>query len=208
MSTFVQVTYAVPDNLVSAFLNGSIRLTGGVLRTQDGRIIKHLKPAKLNAAKKSERIWKTALKFANQHKGITAIAGIGAVSVAIAGGKLAYNKLREPKAVTTLKKALKVYMDAMQTGRMDIGKINNLMAALEALKQEKNYDKIMIQLSANDFENIITYIYGYTFKLAEANNFALSENNLHSTDTSEKTSTIISLQNHLEIQKKIIESAA
>lgn len=208
MSTFVQVTYAVPDNLVSAFLNRSIRLTGGVLRTQDGRIIKHLKPAKLNAAKKSERIWKTALKFANQHKGITAIAGIGAVSVAIAGGKLAYNKLREPKAVTTLKKALKVYMDAMQTGRMDIGKINNLMAALEALKQEKNYDKIMIQLSANDFENIITYIYGYTFKLAEVNNFALSGNDLYSTGTFEKAGAIISLQNHLEIQKKIIESAA
>lgn len=208
MSTFVHVTYAVPDNLVSAFLNGSIRLTGGVLRTQDGRIIKHLKPAKPNAVKKSEKIGKTVLKFANQHKGITTIAGIAAVSVAITCGKLAYNKLREPKAVTSLKKALKAYMDAMQTGRMDIGKINNLMDALEALKQEKNYDKLMIQLSANDFENIITYIYGYTFKLAEANNFALSENNLHSIGTPEKASAIVSLQNHLEIQKKIIESAA
>ena len=52
---------------------------------------------------------------------------------------------------------------------MDIDKINNLMNSLDALKADKNYSKISIQLTSEELDVLVGRIYEYTLKLASDN---------------------------------------
>ena len=90
---------------------------------------------------------------------------------------------------------------------MDIDKINNMMNALEELKQHKNYDKISIQLTTDDLEVLVGRIYEYTIKLAKDNDIELSEDELQASNT-KPSETIINLQNYLKAQMRIFEEAA
>lgn len=116
-----------------------------------------------------------------------------------------YNKWKnhEPKVLTEFRAALKTYIDAIRNGNMDIDKINGLMEALDALKQHKDYEKISIQLSAEDLEVLVGRIYDYTIKLAADNAVDLSDDELNLNN-----GAIINLQSYLKAQKRIFEAAA
>ena len=120
-------------------------------------------------------------------------------------GILGYNKWKnhEPNVLTEFRAALKTYIDAIRNGNMDIDKINGLIEALEALKQHKDYEKISIQLSAEDLEVLVGRIYDYTIKLAADNAVDLSNDELNLNN-----GAIINLQSYLKAQKRIFEAAA
>lgn len=122
------------------------------------------------------------LKYAKQHKkeSIILVAGTAVVGVGI----WAYStiKNRESKVVSDFRAALRVYIVAIRQGNMDIDKIDNLMTALEELKNNKDYDKIRIQLTADDLENLASRIYKYTIKLAQDNNVELTEGELNTAE--------------------------
>lgn len=86
---------------------------------------------------------------------------------------------------------------------MDVHKINDLMNALENLKKHKDYEKIYIQLTAEDLEILVGRIYDYTIKLAADNSVELTDDELQ-----RKNGVIIDLQSYLKAQKRIFESAA
>ena len=77
------------------------------------------------------------------------------------------------------------------------------MEALEALKKHKDYEKISIQLSAEDLEVLVGRIYDYTIKLAADNAVDLSDDELNLNN-----GAIINLQSYLKTQKRIFEAAA
>ena len=68
--------------------------------------------------------------------------------------KLVYNKVKnhESKVVTEFRTNLKIYIGAIRKGDMDVIKINNLMSSLDALKADKNYSKISVQLTSEELE--------------------------------------------------------
>ncbi len=120
-----------------------------------------------------------------------------------------YNKVKnhEPKVVTDFRAALRVYIDAIREGNMDIDKIDKLMVRLEELKKHKDYEKISIQLTTEDLEVLVGRIYDYTIKLAKDNDVELTEDELR-TSRAKNTGTIVNLQNYLKAQKRIFEEAA
>ena len=61
---------------------------------------------------------------------------------------------------------------------MDIDKINNLMSSLEALKADKNYSKISIQLTSEELDVLVGRIYEYTLKLASDNEIEIAADDL------------------------------
>ena len=77
------------------------------------------------------------------------------------------------------------------------------MKALEALKQHKDYEKICIQLTAEDLEVLVGRIYEYTIKLAQDNSVELSDEELRLNN-----GAIINLQSYLKAQKRIFEAVA
>ena len=207
----VQEAFFIPDDIATGLATGLYRRIGSVVRYASGphrgRIVKHLKTVNIKAAEETQGLGMKALQFVNQHKKGTLIAVAGASVVG--AGALVYNKVKnhEPKVETEFKKELKIYLEAIKNGSMDIDKINELMVALEKLKQHKDYEKISIQLTADEIEVIVSRIYEYTIKLAKDNEVELSDEELNTAQIRE-SGAIINLQNYLKAQKRIFEFVA
>lgn len=85
---------------------------------------------------------------------------------------------------------------------MDIDKINNLMNSLDALKADKNYSKISIQLTSEELDVLVGRIYEYTLKLASDNEIEIASDDLEEKDV------IKNLQSYLKVQRRIFAEAA
>lgn len=206
-----QDTFFIPDDIATGLATGLYRRIGSVVRyaigPNKGQIVKHLQPIDLKAAEQAQGVGAKALQFVKDHKKGTIIVVAGAA--VIGGGIWIYNKVKnhEPKVVTEFRAALRVYIDAIREGNMDVDKINSLMATLEKLKEHKDYEKISIQLTAEDLEVLVGRIYEYTVKLAKDNEVELTDEELRISKV-KNTGTIINLQNCLKAQKRIFEAAA
>lgn len=207
----VQDFFFIPEDIATGLATGLYRRIGSVVRyavgPNKGQIVKHLKSIDLKTAEEAQGLGVKALQFVKEHKkGIIITVATAAV---VGTGAFVYSKVknREPKVVSDFRAALRVYIAAIREGNMDIDKINNMMNALEELKQHKNYDKISIQLTTDDLEVLVGRIYEYTIKLAKDNDIELSEDELQASNT-KPSETIINLQNYLKAQMRIFEEAA
>ena len=202
-----QDAFYIPNDIATGLATGLYRRIGSVVRyavgPNKGQIVKHLQPIDLKAAEQAQGLGAKTLQFVQQHKKEVGIAAIVAAVVGL--GILGYNKWKnhEPKVLTVFHAALKTYIYAIRNGNMDIDKINGLMDALKALKKHKDYEKISIQLSADDLEVLVGRIYDYTIKLAADNAVDLSDDELNLNN-----GAIINLQSYLKAQKRIFEAAA
>lgn len=203
----VQDAFYIPDDIATGLATGLYRRIGSVVRyavgPNKGQIVKHLQPIDLKAAEQAQGLGAKALQFVQHHK---KEVGIAAVCAAVIGaGIWGYSKWKnhEPKVLTEFRAALKTYIDAIRNGSMDIDKINGLMKALEALKKHEDYEKISIQLSAEDLEVLVGRIYEYTIKLAADNAVELSDDEMNLNN-----GAIINLESYLKAQKRIFETAA
>ena len=207
----VQDAFFIPDDIATGLATGLYRRIGSVVRyavgPHKGQIVKHLSPIEVKAAEEAQGFGVRALRFVKEHKKGTIITA-AAVAV-VATGAVVYNKVRnhEPKVVIDFRAALRVYIDAIREGNMDVDKIDNMIGALEELKHHKNYEKISIQLTTEDLEVLVGRIYEYTTKLANDNDIELAEDELQASNA-KATDTIINLQNCLKAQKRIFEEAA
>lgn len=206
-----QDAYFIPADIATGLATGIYRRIGSVVRhavgPNKGQIVKHLKPIDIKQAEPAKGIGIKAIQFAQQHKKGVGVVAAGAVVVG--AGVWGYNKWKnhEPKVLKEFRVALKIYIDAIRSGNMDIEKIDNLMKTMEELKKHKNYDKISIQLTTEQLEVLVGRIYDYTIKLANDNSIELTEEELQ-IDKGEKCGAIINLQKYLKAQKKIFEEAA
>lgn len=207
----VQDSFFIPEDIATGLATGLYRRIGSVVRyavgPNKGQIVKHLKSIDLKTAEEAQGLGVKALQFVKEHKKGTIITV--ATAAVVGTGAFVYSKVknREPKVVSDFRAALRVYIAAIREGNMDIDKINNMMNALEELKQHKNYDKISIQLTTDDLEVLVGRIYEYTIKLAKDNDIELSEDELQASNT-KPSETIINLQNYLKAQMRIFEEAA
>ena len=206
----VQEAFYIPDDIATGLATGLYRRIGSVVRyavgPNKGQIVRHLKPIDLNNAAKAQSIGLKALKVVKDNKKKSIVVAIGAVAVGAAAYGYVAIKNHEPKVVTEFRTTLKVYIDAIREGNMDIDKINNLMAALEQLKKHKDYEKISIQLTTEELEVLVGRICEYTIKLANDNDIELREEEFNTVGT-DSSCVIINLQNCLETQKRIFEKA-
>lgn len=207
----VQDVFDIPDDIATGLATGLYRRIGSVVRyavgPNRGQIVKHLKPVDMKAAEEAMGIGEKALRFVKVHKKGTIITIAVATSVGTAA--FIYNKVKnhEPKVVTEFREALRVYIDAIREGSMDIDKIDKLMAALEELKKHKDYEKISIQFTTEELEVLVDRIYEYTIKLAQDNDVELASDELNTAEM-KNSGTIINLQNYLRAQKKIFGAVA
>lgn len=206
-----QDAFFIPDDIATGLATGVYRRIGSVVRwaigPNKGQIVKHLKPIDLPAAEQAQGIGVKTLQFVKQHKKgtIITVAGVAAFGT----GVWFYNKVKnhEPKVVTEFRDALRVYIEAIRNGKMDVEKINNLMDRLEALKVHKDYSKISIQLTTEELQILVGRIYDYTIKLADDNNISLTDEE-RNFSKSKKSDSIINLQSYLRTQKRIFEEVA
>ena len=76
------------------------------------------------------------------------------------------------------------------------------MSSLDALKADKNYSKISIQLTSEELDVLVGRIYEYTLKLASDNEIEITADDLEEKDI------IKNLQSYLKVQRHIFAEAA
>ena len=201
----VQDAFFIPDDIAIGLATGLYQRYGSVVRyatePNKGQIVKHLEPIDLKAAEQTQGVAVKALQFVNQHKKGTIMVAVGAAITGIVVCNKAKN--HEPKVVTEFRDSLKIYIDAIRTGDMDIDKINNLISSSDALRADKNYSKISIQLTSEEIGVLVRYIYEYTLKLARDN-----EVEVKADDLEKEKDDIINLQSYLNLQRCIFAEAA
>ncbi|EFM39657.1 hypothetical protein HMPREF0379_0587 [[Eubacterium] yurii subsp. margaretiae ATCC 43715] len=209
--SIAQDVFFIPDDIDTGLATGVYSRIGSVVRwaigPNKGQIVKHLKSIDLLATEQAQGVGVKALQFVKQHKKGTIIAVAGAATVGT--GVWVYNKVKnlESKVVKEFRAALRVYIEAIRNGKMDVEKINNLMDRLDALKAHKDYSKISIQLTTEELEILVGQIYDYTIRLTEDNNISLTdEERIFS--KSKSSDSIINLQSYLRTQKRIFEEVA
>ncbi|MBE6643572.1 MAG: hypothetical protein E7615_07960 [Ruminococcaceae bacterium] len=205
--TIVQDAFYIPDDIATGLATGLYKRFGSIIRyatgPKNGRIVMNLDSVKPKAVKQATGISSKVFKFVQDNKKAVGIAAIG---TAIVGATvLGYYKWKnhEPKVLTEFRAALKTYIDAIRKGKMDINKINTLINALEALKKHTDYEKITVQLTADELEVLVSRIYEYTVKLAKDNSVELSDK-----DLKQSKGVILNLESYLKAQKKIFKAAA
>jgi len=203
----IQEAFDIPADIMTKLLTGEYRRIGGVVRysvgPHKGQIVKHLKPVDLEVADHAQGVGAQIRKFAKKNKKELLI-GAAVASAATVGGIIYYKvKNREPVVVTQFRAALRTYIDELRKSELELSTIETLMAALNKLKQHKDYEKFKIELSTEDLDVLVGRIYDYTIRLAENNMVELTEAERGKTDNS-----IIDLQNYLRTQKRIFEEAA
>ena len=207
----VQDAFAIPDDIATGLATGLYKRCGSAIRyatgPKKGRYVKFLDSVDVKDTEKAMGIGEKALYFIKDHKKGAFITV--AVATTVGAGTLIYKKVKnhEPKVVTEFREALRIYVDAIRKGRMNLDKIDNLMDAMEAMKKHKDYEKISIQLTAEEMEGLVAHIYEYTIKLAHDNDVELSEEELNTAEM-KNSGTIINLQNYLRAQRRIFSVVA
>ena len=182
----VTEAFDIPLDIMTKLATGEYRRIGGVVRVamgpNKGQIVKHLKPVKLEQAAQAQNVGAKVLQFAkNNKKGLiigTVVAGT------ITAGGVVYHKIknREPEVVKKYHAALRDYINDIRSGELSMKSINRLMDALDELKQNKNYEKIKIELTTEELNVLVNRIYEYTIKLASENAVELTDDELRSSD--------------------------
>ncbi|MCQ2551270.1 MAG: hypothetical protein MJ146_03690 [Clostridia bacterium] len=207
----VQDAFEIPEEILKGLITGKYSRFGSIVRyakgPNGGNIVTHLPSVELNDKEKVKNIVSTAKQLIKEHKKETIASG--AALLAVAGGAYLFGRLkrREPKVVTEFKEKFENYFEAIKNGQMTIEVIEDLMKALEALKCDKRYEEITIQLRTAELEVLVKCIYDYTVKLASDNGVDVTISQEKTQDSSSE-SIIISLQSYLEEQKKIFEKAS
>lgn len=210
-----QFSYDIPDDVLAKVAAGIYKQSGGIIRKKNGRFYKQYDPIDPIQDKSAEMtstdsetmsvkaIAEQTLKFIRRNKKAVVTGGI--IIVCVAAGGIIYHvvKNREPEVLAQLREVLYQYLSEIKSGNLKLTTINDLMDALEAVKQHKNYDKFKIELSAEDLRALVNRIHEYTIELARINNVELVDS-----DCSRSDDSIVELERYLQIQKHIFEKAA
>lgn len=203
----VTESFDIPMDIMTKLATGEYRRIGGVVRVaigpNKGQIVKHLKPAEMEQADQIQKVGSKIMQVAKNRKKELIIGAL--VTGAITVGGVVYHKIksREPEVVQNYHAALRDYIDDVRSGKLSMESINRLMDSLEELKQNKNYEKIKIELTTEELNVLVNRIYEYTIKLAKDNSVDLTDNELSSSDN-----ILLNLQKYLLAQKHIFELAA
>ena len=207
-----QVSLAVPDEIYEGILAGTLEIAAGVVRDNKGVIRKHLPKVAVQAKDSAAKAAKNGAGIVQAVKKNPGVA-IAVGAAAAVGGGVAYlvhhskkKKLTtQEECVENFQKALKAYLKATKAGKLNEKVVDDLLVALEEAQNSKAGDAVMLSIPAKQLNELISSIFDYTKRLAEAN--AFKDVRIVAPKRGAKNG-IANLQSYLEIQKQIIEKAA
>ena len=196
-----QDTFYIEDSIYNKLLTGEYTRIGSVVRTQRGQIVKHLDPINLpQTPKQAQTLGQKLFQFVSNHKKEILIIGTATVvTVLIAGATYVIKRKREPVELRNFRAKLKIYIDSIRIGKVNVSIIQELKESIFSLKQHKNSSKFLVELSLDEIGTLIDNIKCYTIKLANDNKYEC--------EIKEDNNTFNSLINLLEIQEEIFLNA-
>ena len=198
----VPIYLNIDDKTYQGIKAGTLELYGLAKNANTKRVAKHI-PTVADATKESAS---KAIDFVRAHqKGTFIISGVLIAGGTIAGtvGYIAHRKQKKLDKQFGL--ALQEYLDAARNGTLNLDILNSLISSIEAIEKNTQKKSINLNISATQFSDLISCIFDFTKRLAEANNF-----NTNSINRPKyfKKKTSDDLKYYLNMQKQIFEQAA
>ena len=100
--------------------------------------------------------------------------------------------------------SFQTYIDAARDGELTVEIVDALIEDLDTVSKLYKDDSIPLNLSAKQISDLLSSIYDYTKRMAEAN--SIKANTIHAPKVFRKN-TVNDLQNYLHIQKEILSAA-
>lgn len=203
----VQEAFDIPNDIMAKILAGEYRRMGGIVRyavgPKKGQIVKHLAPVDIKTAEQVKNVREKAFNLGKNYKKGLIIGGVIAGGASIGGYIYHRIKTREPAVVSEFNVALRTYVAEIREGRLELDTIDALMHALDNLKKHEDFERLRIDLSAEELDVLVNRIYEYTIKLASNNKVRLTEE-----ECNQSGNSILNLQRYLRTQRRIFEMAA
>lgn len=204
MASF-QADFQIKDDTYMMIQEGKLKFSDGVVRWAEGdnkgqiyEIIKFddISESDSDEIKKIANADVAELADENAGKIIVVVVAIAATAIGYLGYK--WWKNRNARAFN---KSLKRYIDAINDSSMDVELIAQLREDIEKLKEDKNYEKIKVNLTVREIDALITKIEEYTRELVEINNSSVDLTKIKNEDS------IIRLDEYLKVQQGLFEQA-
>jgi len=198
----VPIYLTIDEQTYSDVMAGVVELYGLAKKVDSKRIVKHI-PAVIDANK--DRVSK-AIRFVQTHKkGSLVAGGVIIVSGAAVGTVRYVSKRKREKLDRRFGKAFQTYLDAARDGSLTIDILKDLLDSIEAIEQNDPKRTINLNVSSDQFSELIRSVFDYTLRLAEANNFSAKTINQ---PRGSRKQTAVDLKYYLTMQKQILEQAA
>lgn len=184
---------------------GVLELYGLAKNIDNKRIAKHI-PAVTDDTKECAS---NAIDFIrlhrSHHKGSIIFGGAIIIGGAVIGtiGYVSHRKQR--KLDKQFGTALQKYLDSARSGSLNIDILDNLIFSIETMDKENPKKTINLNISADQFIELINFVFDYTMHLAKAKN--ISTSSIKRPKSSNKK-TSVDLKYYLNLQKQIFEQVA
>ncbi len=171
------------------------------------------KKAAVATAKKAPKIFTTIAHFAKMHPVGVAVTAVAVVAGAGYGiyrwyrGKKAKETEREitPEYVVRFNTALDAYYAAWQNGTLNETIIDELITAIDNMRQEVASGTVKLEFTADQINNMLGLLSYFTKEFASANNYDYSEP--VNSDDDDPCSNLVLIKDYLKIQKEICHVA-
>lgn len=208
------ISFVIPPELETGLRSGDLIQFGGIVRNRLGHIVKHLKPVPVPRA--SGKALATIARMSKDPRVIIPTVVLG--TAAAMAGRAVVKKRREvneaealmsdvPVCVLNYNASLAAYVEAVHEGRLELGLIDRLIAALDEVKADSDTDDgITLDFSTRQAGLLVNLVVAYTKQLAEANSVDLDASDGRAPDGEERGAA--ALRRSLEAQRKIFVDAA
>lgn len=196
----VNVNLVLDDDTYKGVLDGALELYG-MVKDNNHRIRKHL-PTVVDSAKNGAA---KAIDLVRTHKKeLLVVGGIVIIGGAVIGTVSHFTQKEKRTAKKHLGESFQAYIDAARDGKLTIEIVDDLIKDLDAVSKLYKDDSIPLNLSTKQISDLLSSIYDYTKRMAEAN--SIKSSTIHAPKVFRKN-TVNDLQNYLHIQKKILSAA-
>ncbi|MGC0274864.1 hypothetical protein ACO0LV_17920 [Pseudactinotalea sp. Z1739] len=206
----VQPTFYVPSEIAAGILSGELVRYGGVVRDTAGRLVTHLKEVPTPEKVVEEVAKRAALSLKNPWVAV----GAGVLTlVAVGGGVVLAVKKRKkdaeldvPECVQNYNRSLRVYLEAIQNGRLDADIIDRLIADLDTVVAYGDEGDTTVAFSPDQLATLTRIVLEYTSELAKVNDIELDEAEKPSEDS--EGGVVVDLRRYLQVQRRIFGEVA
>lgn len=204
--TIQPTSFYIPPAIQAGLDAGVLHRFGGVVRNNQGQIVKHLKelPITPEAQEAAAKKLVAALK---DHKGVV-VAGLALAGTAVGGFVYLSTKKRRcaQASVERYDASLQTYLEALRAGTLDAEVVTQLMSDLDAVRALADKGIITVDFATEPSATLVNLVVDYTKQLAEANGADLGA--LRDLKPTDGTDTVVYLRRHLEAQRRIFTEAA
>lgn len=206
-----QIAFDIPPAVASKLLTGEYIQWGGIVRDQAGKIVKHLKPVRVEQAGEQALSVAQAVKgIARNNKSAVIVVGVTVAAAAIAGGAAVYRHIKKSKqnavAFSELNEALASYMSAIDEGALDVEKLDKAISAIDAVIGRLGGESVNVEIEGETFANLVRVIRDYTERLYDANSSSFGGKVIEIPRAA--SDTLESLRGYLKAQRSMFELAA